>query len=99
VSGCEAMVQVYTGAWTRCWDGPTERHHMLTRARGGRVLDAVGETYHLINLCHHHHRLSDGAVAYEAGLLIDGYAMREGNRVVYYGTDDYLSAKYPKEMQ
>ena len=47
--GCEAMIQLYNGTWTRCWRKPTESHHMLTRARGGRILDEVGETYHLIN--------------------------------------------------
>ena len=71
---------------------------MLTRSRGGRVLDEVGETYHLIRLCHKHHAMSDGGAAYEAGLLIDGYAITEGGRVVYYGTDEYLSNKYPKEQ-
>ena len=98
MNGCEAMVQVYTGAWTRCWRQPTEKHHALTRARGGRVLDDIGETYHHIHLCHYHHRMADGGDAYSAALLIDGYAITEGDRVVYYGTDEYLSNKYPKEQ-
>jgi len=98
--GCEAMIQVYTGAWTRCWRQPTEKHHALTRARGGRILDQIGETYHHIHLCNKHHAWSDGADAYEAGLLIDGYVMRDGDWVTYYGTDEYLSEKYPpKEKQ
>lgn len=92
------MVQVYTGAWTRCWRQPTERHHLLTRARGGRILDEAGETYHLIHLCHVHHRLADGGDAYDAGLLIDGYVTTANGRVVYHGSDEYLSNKYPREQ-
>lgn len=98
MNGCEAMVRVYTGAWTRCWRKPTERHHLLTRARGGRILDEVGETYHLIDLCHIHHRLADGGDAYAGDLLIDGYVSRSNGRVVYQGSDEYLSDKYPKEQ-
>lgn len=94
--GCEAMVLVYTGAWTRCWRKPTERHHLLTRGRGGRVLDEIGETYHISHLCHIHHRMADGGDAYAGGLLIDGYVVTEGDRVVYYGTDEYLTARYPR---
>jgi hypothetical protein len=90
---CQAMVLV-AGVWTRCWDMPTEDHHMLTRARGGRILDDVGETYHHIFLCRRHHANADGAEAYEGGLLIDGYVTRENGRVVYYGTDEYLKEKY-----
>lgn len=88
------MVQVYTGVWTRCWHQPTEKHHALTRARGGRLLDEVGETYHHIHLCHEHHRMADGGDAYAGDLLIDGYVITEGSSLVYYGTDTYLSAKY-----
>lgn len=95
MDGCEAMIAVYTGVWTRCWRKPTERHHLLTRARGGSILDKAKETYHIARLCHIHHRMADGGDAYAGGLLIDGYVVTEGDRVVYYGTDEYLSAKYP----
>jgi hypothetical protein len=93
--GCEAMLEVAPDVWTRCWRQPTETHHALTRARGGRILDEVGETYHLIHLCRNHHAWSDGGQAYGAGLLIDGYVNREGDVVVYQGSDRYLSEKYP----
>lgn len=95
--GCEAMVEV-NGVWTRCGRRPTESHHLLTRARGGRILDAVGETYHLINLCPRCHRAADGAEAYERGLLINGYVTWSPDKThpIYVGTNEYLSAKYPR---
>lgn len=81
--------------WTRCGRSPVEKHHRLTRARGGSILDAVGETYHLIDLCPKHHRFSDGAQAYETGLLIDGYVTTGANgRPLYIGSDEYLSRVY-----
>jgi hypothetical protein len=67
---------------------------MLTRARGGAILDEVGETYHKINLCREHHAWSDGGQAYEAGLLIDGYVTKENGKVVYQGTNHYLRRHY-----
>lgn len=94
---CEAMVQVRGGAWTRCGKRPVERHHRLTRARGGAVLDAAGETYHLIDLCPRHHRMSDGRDAYENGLLLDGYVTTgPDGEPVYHGSDPYLSDRYPR---
>lgn len=93
---CEAMVKVGE-VWARCWDRPVEDHHMLTRARGGNLLDQEGEIYHHIALCRRHHSAADGAEAYGGGLLIDGYATVENNRVVYYGSDDYLRRKYCAE--
>lgn len=96
--GCEAMIRLYTGAYTRCWRKPTDSHHALTKGRGGRLLDEVGETYHKINLCRIHHGMADGGLAYEGGLLIDGYVQTLADgRVAYYGTDEYLTRKYPKE--
>lgn len=96
--GCEAMIEV-NGVWTRCWRQPTESHHMLTRARGGGILDKVGETYHKINLCPWHHRWSDGAQAYDAGLLIDGYVSWNSTRTwpVYTGSNEYLRSKYGED--
>ena len=91
--GCEAMIWI-NEVWTRCWRKPTEKHHMLTRARGGAILDSVGETYHLINLCREHHAWSDGGQAYDAGTLIDGYVTTENGKVIYNGSDPYLTRKY-----
>jgi len=92
---CEAMVLV--GAiYTRCWKSPVEVHHLLTRARGGHILDHVNEDYHLIHLCRQHHLDSDGGDAYLGNLLIDGYVTWDKRRgcAVYKGTDLYLLAKY-----
>lgn len=95
---CEALILMGEyGRWTRCGMRPVEIHHMLTRARGGRILDTAGECYHLMALCHPHHMASDGGEAYEGGLLIDGYVRNENGRPVYYGTDEYLSKAYPRE--
>jgi len=93
---CEGFVQV-RDTWSRCWMGPVEVHHALTRARGGAVLDGIGETLHLVALCPRCHRAADGEEAYERGLLIDGYVNTENGRVVYQGSDTFLSRKYPKE--
>lgn len=71
-----------------------ERHHRLTRARGGTILDEVGESYHLIDLCPQHHRMADGADAYESGLLIDGYVTSGLYGPVYTGSDPYLLERY-----
>lgn len=94
---CEAMVLLpKKGIYTRCWAQPIEVHHLLTRARGGHLLDQVKEDYHLIALCHKHHKLADGKEAYEGNLLIDGYCMSTPQGKVYYvGSDLYLSDKYP----
>ena len=89
---CEALIDV--GVWTRCGRSPVEIHHMLTRARGGNLLDDADETYHLIALCREHHAWADGGQAYEAGLLIDGYVNRNGTKIIYSGTDEYLTEKY-----
>jgi len=95
---CEAMVWVESAdRWTRCGLGPVEVHHALTKARGGTILDSVGETHHLIALCHKCHAMADGGDAYMGGVLMDGYVITENDRLVYYGTDEYLTDKYPKE--
>lgn len=94
---CEAMVEIDFQKWTRCGTRPVEVHHVLTRARGGAILDSVGETYHLMALCKYHHTLADGEHAYAGDLLIDGYVTTEGDQVVYTGTDEYLSKKYPRQ--
>jgi len=94
---CEALVYVEAGGgvWTRCGQGPVEVHHALTRARGGTILDSIGETHHLIALCRTCHTMADGGDAYMGGVLMDGYVSREGDWIVYWGTDPYLTEKYP----
>lgn len=107
---CEALVRVMTSpldfrgmavsstdVWTRCYDMPVEVHHALKRSRGGDVLDRVGETYHLIALCHRHHRMAEGTAAYAGQMLIDGTVVWDHIRQVpvYTGSDEYLRSKYP----
>lgn len=92
---CEAMLELKNGVWTRCWKSPVEIHHMLTKARGGRILDDAEETYHLIALCNECHRRSDGGEAYNGELLIDGYVTTDKDgQPLYVGTDNYLRSKY-----
>ena len=93
---CEAMVPVPgRSVFTRCWQIPIEIHHLLTRSRGGHILDQAEETYHLICLCPEHHHLSDGESAYEGGLLIDGYVTTDVlGRPIYHGSDVELTMKY-----
>jgi len=96
---CEAMVWVMRsdddGVWTRCGKDRAQIHHMLRRSHGGELLDAVGETYHLIALCPDHH----GKV--HAGILYDGHGLLiEGNVYpgpVYVGPDAYLLEHYGEE--
>lgn len=91
---CESMVMV-NGVWTRCWRRPVEIHHLITRARGGQILDEANETYHLIALCPDCHRSSDGGLAYAGNLLIDGYVTTgPDGKPRYHGSDPYLSKKY-----
>lgn len=92
---CEGMVMAGR-VWTRCWARPVEIHHILTRARGGDLLDVVGETYHLIALCKEHHIDSDGGDAYYGNLLIDGYVTWDKLRrwPIYKGSDSYLTERY-----
>lgn len=94
---CEAMVGLDNGVWTRCFKGPVEVHHRLTRARGGAILDQLGEIHHLIALCPTHHRMADGAQAYNMGLLLDGYMVRDGSAVYYEGSDSYLTARFGRK--
>lgn len=96
-SRCEAMIEL-PRAWTRCGRHPVEVHHALTRARGGGLLDQLGETYHLIALCPFHHRLVDD-MGSESGLMIDGYMVRDGLNIVYVGPDEYLTERYGTEVR
>lgn len=91
---CEAMVRIRQ-VWTRCGRNPTELHHRLTRARGGLILDDVGETYHLMHLCRQHHNVAhDQGSAFENGLLLDGYVISGPEGPIYSGSDEYLSERY-----
>jgi hypothetical protein len=95
---CEAFIWIEsTGVWTRCGLGPIEIHHALTKARGGRILDDIGEDYHLIALCPRCHRLADGGEARSRGLVIDGSVVSGTHGPVYRGPDEYLSHKYSGE--
>lgn len=93
---CEAMVAL-PRTWTRCGKAPVEDHHALTRARGGDLLDTVGEIYHHIALCPKHHRMVDDA-GHRSGLMIQGYAYLDGGVIVYQGPDEYLSRTYPPRV-
>ena len=96
---CEGMV-LAGSVWTRCWKKPVEVHHLLTRARGGEILDYHGETYHLIALCKEHHMDADGGDAYYGQLLIDGYVVwdQRRGRPIYQGSDPYLREHYGREQ-
>jgi hypothetical protein len=100
---CEAMVRVWTGTkylWTRCFREPVDVHHRLTRARGGHLLDELGEIYHLMALCRQHHSHdADGRYAHESGLLIDGQMFYAGGTYWYEGSDTYLKDNYGKGVR
>lgn len=89
---CEAMVRLRR-SWTRCGRQPVEVHHMLTRARGGDVLDEEGETEHLVALCPQHHRLAHNE-GVKTGMMIQGYAYRDGVEAVYEGSNESLKEKH-----
>jgi hypothetical protein len=99
---CEAMV-LMSGTtwkkprmiWARCFRSPVDVHHRLTRARGGGLLDELGEIYHLMALCRQHHSDdADGRFAFEAGLLLDGRMYYAGGVYWYEGSDPYLKDNY-----
>lgn len=97
---CEAFILIKSGRlagkYVACGKNPVERHHRLTRARGGTILDDAGEWYHLMDLCPQHHRMADGGEARAGGLLIDGYVTTcsQCQRPSYAGPDDYLTRRY-----
>ena len=102
VHRCEALVSTQTKGkryyrvmFVPCGRENAELHHKLTRARGGLILDAVGESYHHIWLCREHHGVAhDQGGAFARGLLIDGYVTTEHGRPHYVGSDEYLSSTY-----
>jgi hypothetical protein len=83
--------------YTRCGHPAPDVHHLLFRSRGGELLDEVGETYHLINLCRRHHDWvhKQQGRAMEAGMVITGYVVTQANGLKYVGPDPYLSERYP----
>ena len=82
-----------------CGSEGAHLHHKLTRARGGLLLDAVGETYHQMYLCPEHHAIAHDAPAFDNGLLIRGYVMSGASGAPYYtGPDEYLTEKYGIEQ-
>lgn len=100
---CEAMVYVgghaeideWASTYGRCFRYPVEVHHMLTRSRGGLLLDDVGETMHLLALCPQHHRVAHSPGGHESGLMINGYVLPGSDgRPVYAGSHSGLRAKY-----
>lgn len=105
---CEAMVKITVvrrvgpnkQVYSMCGRTPVERHHRLTRARGGVILDRVGETYHLMDLCHEHHRMADGGDARAGGLLIDGYVTTctQCGNPEYAGPDRVLQERYGRSV-
>lgn len=88
------MVLLPRNVWTRCGKNVIEVHHMLKRSRGGHLLDPY-DLYHLIALCHHHHRYAETS-GDETGLLIDGYVITDSitGLPVYTGSDPYLTKTY-----
>lgn len=95
---CEALVWIERH-YVPCGRVDAQLHHKLTRARGGLILDAVGETYHHLYLCVHHHALAHDAPALENGLLIAGMVVsRPDGTPIYTGPDEYLNEKYGAEV-
>jgi|SRR4051812_27864499 hypothetical protein len=106
MSRCEAMVLV-KGVNTRhhremyvcCGKDNAQLHHKITRARGGLLLDAVGETYHQMYLCVHHHADAHDQPAFDNGLLIRGSVVTGvDGRPYYTGPDEYLSEHYGSKV-
>jgi hypothetical protein len=101
---CEAMVEIVGRTKTNyipCGVEGADLHHKITRARGGKILDAAGEKYHLLYLCREHHNIAhDTDTAYERGLLIHGYVITGvDGRPLYTGPDAYLTEHYGKDVR
>jgi hypothetical protein len=93
---CEVEVELAGSFWGRCTAAATDVHHMLPKSRGGRILDGIGETCHLIHLCREHHAQAHSRKDAD-GLMIDGSVTWDKlrNRPVYKGTDPELMRRYP----
>lgn len=99
---CEALIWVSSATRgkvrARC-GCKGQVHHALTRSRGGDLLDRVGETRHLVCLCHQHHEWvhKNTGRAAQVGLYILGQAFLDGIYLVYDGDNEYLSEKYGRD--
>jgi hypothetical protein len=95
---CEALVEIFNkkGTYWPCGVEPADNHHRITRARGGKILDKAGETYHLMWLCREHHSYAhDNGDAIKGGLLLEGFVItHQDGRPLYVGPDDYLTKTY-----
>jgi hypothetical protein len=91
---CEAMIR-RGRVWERCTAEGTDVHHMLSRSRGGLLLDEARETYHLVCVCREHHRYAHAHPQSPGGLTLPGY-VRSGpdGRPVYVGPDEFLKGRY-----
>ena len=90
------MVRLRGGRFTRCGKAPVDCHHRLRRSQGGNLLDEQMEIYHLVCLCREHHNWAHRHVglATELGLFLDGYVIRDGAKIIYKGSDEFLREKY-----
>lgn len=88
----------YEVIFVACGKEDADLHHKVTRARGGLLLDKVGETHHQMYLCREHHNMAhDTGTAFERGLLIHGYVITgTDGRPMYTGPDEYLTEHYGK---
>lgn len=95
---CEAEYEM-GGRWRRCRKRAGEVHHLLTKARGGRHLDRMGETAHLLHLCHEHHRQAHEETGHD--LIISGEVEwdRLTKRPVYRGDDHELRQRWGAERR
>jgi len=102
MSRCEAMVLLEGGRksmYVMCGEEDAHLHHKLTRARGGLLLDDVGETYHHMYLCAAHHKFAhDEGTGYTNGLLIRGSVTTVLSWPMYVGPDEYLSEHYGEQV-
>ena len=106
MSRCEAMVLIRgmvrrpdKGMYVCCGMENAQLHHKITRARGGLLLDAVGETYHLIYLCAQHHADAHDKPSFDNGLLLRGKVMSgPDGRPIYTGPDEYLKEHYGEQV-
>lgn len=66
---------------------------MLTRSRGGLILDKSGEIYHLLHLCRRCHSYAHSAEGRH--LMISGYVITGPDKEpIYVGEDEYLNEHY-----
>ena len=94
-SGWRCEAEVWHGTWLRCPMLATDVHHLLPKSRGGRILDEVGETSHLIHLCRECHAQAHSRKDAE-GMMIDGSVTwnKITSKPEYRGTDPTLTQRY-----